>query len=145
MSEQSPNPIDPYVCENCGSQKDIATGSLCTACEMATPVEKTEGDLTRGFEVAYASTEVLEEAIGDLESDPMSDRENQINQSGKESSGTERELWPVGEYHSCFECGSKVHQDNAKYDERSPASYYVLCPDCSVNTEATQSGGDIDD
>jgi len=55
--------------------------------------------------------------------------------TGHNSSDTERERWPVGEYHSCFECGDEVHQDNAEYDEKSPGSYFVLCPDCSVDAD----------
>jgi len=61
--------------------------------------------------------------------------------SGDDKSGSEREQWPLGEYHSCFECGVEVHIDDAEYDENSPGSYFVLCPDCAVNTESDRDGG----
>jgi len=57
-----------------------------------------------------------------------------VTDGGRVKDGSERELWPVGEYHSCFECGVKVHQDDAEYDERSAGSYFVCCPDCAVDT-----------
>jgi uncharacterized CHY-type Zn-finger protein len=61
---------------------------------------------------------------------------------GRDVDGSEREQWPVGEYHSCFECGDEVHENDAEYDERSPGSYFVLCPDCSVDA-ATDRDDDL--
>jgi len=54
---------------------------------------------------------------------------------------TERNLCSVGEFHRCFECSNEVHYDDATYDERSPGSYFILCPDCSVDvgTDGGQS------